>query len=110
GATLWLRQTMAIFRIELVKTLFSRRALFAYILALMPLLVFAGALYGSILRGDSVLGSLEHARQIFGLIFSSLILGAVLFLGSAAIFTGLFRGDILERSIHYYLLTPVRRE
>ena len=33
-----------------------------------------------------------------------------MFLGSAAIFTTLFRGEILDRSFHYYLLTPVRRE
>lgn len=110
GLSLWLRQALAIFRIEFGKCLFSRRALAGYILALIPILVFAGAVYGSTLEGDSVLGSIENARQLFGVIFSALILGAVIFLGSAAIFTTLFRGEILDRSIHYYLLTPVRRE
>ncbi len=110
GASLWLRQGFAIFRIEAGRILFSRRALPVCLLALLPILVFASAIYGSILNGDSVLGTIENSRQVFGLIFSSLILGAVIFLGSAGIFTRLFRGEILERSIHYYLLTPVRRE
>jgi ABC-type transport system involved in multi-copper enzyme maturation permease subunit len=110
GMSLWLRQVMAVIRIEFGMTLFSRRALAGYLLAMIPILVFAGAIYGSILKGDSVFGSIENSRQLFGLIFSSLILGTVIFLGSAAIFTALFRGEILDRSIHYYLLTPVRRE
>tara|TARA_R110002072_G_scaffold247353_2_gene406490 strand:- start:39131 stop:40006 length:876 start_codon:yes stop_codon:yes gene_type:complete len=110
GVSLWLRQGIAIFSIESARILFSRRALPACILALLPILVFASAVYGSILQGDSVFGTIENGRRAFGFIFSSLILGAVIFLGSAGIFTTLFRGEILERSIHYYLLTPVRRE
>lgn len=110
GASLWLRQFIAIFRIESGRILFSRRALPAIILALLPVLVLAGAIYGSVLQGESVFGSIENSRRAFGFIFSSLILGAVIFLGCAGIFTRLFRGEILERSIHYYLLTPVRRE
>ena len=90
--------------------MFSRRALSSYALALLPVLIFATAAFESIDQGESVFNSIENARQIFGYIFSTLILGAVVFLGSAAIFTTLFRGEILDRSFHYYLLTPVRRE
>lgn len=110
GFSLWLRQAMAIFRIEFGKTLFSRRAISVYLLATIPVLVYVGAAYASIQQGESVFGSVENARQAYGLFFSALILGAVIFLGSAAIFTSLFRGEMLDRSIHYYLLTPVRRE
>lgn len=110
GLSLWFRQFLAIFRIEFAKALFSRRALSCYALALLPILIFAMAAFESIDQGEPVFQTIERARQIFGYVFSTLILGAVIFLGSASIFTTLFRGEILDRSIHYYLLTPVRRE
>ncbi len=111
GLPLWFRQLSAIFRIEFGKALFSRRALACYALAGLPILIFAVAAFEEgDARGEPVFETIENARQIFGYIFSTLILGAVVFLGSAAIFTTLFRGEILDRSIHYYLLTPVRKE
>ena len=111
GLNLWCRQLLAIFRIEIGKALFSRRAIACYSLALLPVMIFAVAAFEEgDRRGEPVFETIENARQIFGYIFSVLILGAVVFLGSASIFTTLFRGEILDRSIHYYLLTPVRRE
>lgn len=110
GISLWCRQLLAIFRIEFGKSLFSRRAFTCAVLALMPILLLAAA--GLIVEedGDRMYDTIEDARQIFAIVYSSLILSAVIFLGSAAIFTTLFRGEILDRSIHYYLLSPVRRE
>jgi len=110
GLSLWLRQLLAIFRIEFGKALFSRRAIISYALVALPILIFAVAAMESNYEGEPVFETIENARQIYGYIFSALIIGAVVFLGSAAIFTTLFRGEILDRSIHYYLLTPVRRE
>jgi ABC-type transport system involved in multi-copper enzyme maturation permease subunit len=110
GLSLWLRQFLAIFRIEFGKALFSRRAIICYALAGLPVLIFAVAAFETNDYDEPVFETIENARQIYGYIFSALIVGAVVFLGSAAIFTTLFRGEILDRSIHYYLLTPVRRE
>ncbi|HAJ76022.1 MAG TPA: hypothetical protein DCM64_06160 [Gammaproteobacteria bacterium] len=111
GPSLWMRQLVAIFRIEFGKSFFSRRAFACYVLALLPILIFAVAAFEEgDARGGPVFESIENAREIFGYIYSALILGTVVFLGSASIFTTLFRGEILDRSIHYYLLTPVRRE
>ena len=33
-----------------------------------------------------------------------------MFFGCVGIFTNLFRGEMLDKSLHFYLLTPVRRE
>jgi ABC-type transport system involved in multi-copper enzyme maturation permease subunit len=110
GHTLWLRQLRAIFSIEFRKALFSRRVLTCLGLASLPVLLLAVAGWAGEIDGERVFQSIEQARQIYAYIYSALILGAVVFLGSAAIFTTLFRGEILDRSIHYYLLTPVRRE
>lgn len=110
GAALWFRQLSAITKIEFKKTLFSKRAFTGYALAFIPVLLMVIASFETNDQGLPSFESIERARQIFASIFSSLILGAVIFLGSALIFTSLFRGEILDRSIHYYLLTPVRRE
>jgi len=39
-----------------------------------------------------------------------LILRTVVFFGSAWIFMNLFRGELVDRSLHYYFLSAVRRE
>ena len=110
GINLWLKQLLAIFRIEFGKTLFSKRMFVCYVLAFMPVLLLGVAAFESNAQGEPVFDSIEVAREIFGQIFTAFILGGVVFLGSAAIFTTLFRGEILDRSMHYYVLTPVRRE
>lgn len=110
GISLWLRQVAAIFRIEFVKAIFSRRALSSYAIALLPVFIFATGAYVTDELGEPAFETIENARQLFSFVFATLIIGAVVFLGSAAIFTTLFRGEFLDRSIHYYLLTPVRRE
>src|SRR5436309_6915092 len=49
-------------------------------------------------------------QKIFALIYISLILRTVVFFGCAWIFMNLFRGEIVDRSLHYYFLSAVRRE
>lgn len=109
GISLWLRQISAIIRIEVKKSLFSKRALTAYGLTLIPIILLTILGFADE-DGEPLLLYIERARRIYGYIYSGFILGAVVFLGSAVIFTTLFRGEILDRSIHYYLLAPVRRE
>jgi ABC-type transport system involved in multi-copper enzyme maturation permease subunit len=47
---------------------------------------------------------------VLAFIYEGLVLRAVIFFGCAWIFMNLFRGEIVDRSLHYYLLSPVRRE
>ena len=37
-------------------------------------------------------------------------LRAGIFFGCMGIFSNLFRGEMLEKTLHYYFLTPMRRE
>jgi ABC-type transport system involved in multi-copper enzyme maturation permease subunit len=39
-----------------------------------------------------------------------MILRTVVFFGCAWIFMNLFRGEVVDRSLHYYFLSPVKRE
>ncbi len=47
---------------------------------------------------------------IYAVLYNGLILRTVVFFGSAWIFMNLFRGELVDRSLHYYFLSAVRRE
>ncbi len=42
--------------------------------------------------------------------FQFFYLRGAIFFGCVGIFSNLFRGEMLEKTLHYYYLTPVRRE
>jgi ABC-type transport system involved in multi-copper enzyme maturation permease subunit len=182
-------QVLAIIRLEIWKTFFSRRGLWIYLFALAPVLLFtANSVYApreqarlariaethqvaltnlvAITRGMSnsvVLEQLGEPYQrrnwnhpveggrvnergfyrytdgrsdftfhfnngrvreiersdpetvpqqllIFATIFRFYFLRLAVFFGCVGIFTNLFRGEMLDKSLHFYLLTPARRE
>jgi hypothetical protein len=49
-------------------------------------------------------------QSVFSIFYNSMILRTVVFFGCAWIFMNLFRGEIVDRSLHYYFLSAVRRE
>jgi ABC-type transport system involved in multi-copper enzyme maturation permease subunit len=110
GMTLWAAQVRAMVALELRKALFGRRSLLVYGLAGLPVLVMVVLMVAHRPGGDPVFENLGEARQVFSIIFQTFILRAVIFFGCVGIFTNLFRGEVLDRSLHYYLLSPVRRE
>src|SRR4030095_12273555 len=52
----------------------------------------------------------NNYKIIYSFIYNGLILRTVVFFGCAWIFMNLFRGEIVDRSLHYYFLSAVRRE
>jgi hypothetical protein len=54
--------------------------------------------------------SIAEDSMAFAGMFQFFYLKFAIFFGCVAVFTNLFRGEVLERSLHYYLLAPVRRE
>jgi hypothetical protein len=48
--------------------------------------------------------------QVYAAVYGGLILRTLVFFGCAWVFMNLFRGEVVDRSLHYYFLTPVRRE
>lgn len=107
--SLWSRQLVAILRLELRRTFFGRRSLPVYFLAGLPVLVLLIVALVPVreLHEGYTLG---QARQIYGGIYQGFILRAMIFFGCVAIFTNLFRGEVLDRSLHYYFLSALRRE
>lgn len=106
--TLWLTQIAAILRLEMRKTFFSRRGMWVYLLAAFPLIPFAGHSIEMISRGRPC--DFGQDTNIFASVFQLLSLRVVIFFGCLGIFMNLFRGEVLDRSLHYYFLAPVRRE
>jgi hypothetical protein len=103
---LWKRQILAIMRIELTKTFFAKRGLWIYLLALCPAVPMVGHWLFAHGRTDQ----LGDDVQIFAGIFQFFYLRIAIFFGCVGIFMNLFRGEMVDKSLHYYLLAPVRRE
>jgi ABC-type transport system involved in multi-copper enzyme maturation permease subunit len=103
---LWTAQVTAILGIELKRNLFRRRSLWLYLLAASPVLLLA-------LRAMSRHGAywtVEDDTRLFAYIFQVFYLSLGIFFGCMGLFTWLFRGEIVQKSLHYYFLVPVRRE
>ncbi|HEX6044397.1 MAG TPA: hypothetical protein VFZ22_07905 [Pyrinomonadaceae bacterium] len=105
---LWLRQIRAILSLELHKNFLSRRSLLIYLVAALPLLpLIALALFrppGNEFRDFSNYG------KVYAVLYHGFIMRTVVFFGCAWIFMNLFRGELVDRSLHYYFLSAVRRE
>jgi hypothetical protein len=54
--------------------------------------------------------NLGQDSVVFASIFQFFFLRLVVFFGCLGIFMNLFRGEILDRSLHFYFLAPIRRE
>src|SRR6266852_2783351 len=105
--SLWLRQIAAIMRLDVKRNFFGKRAVLIYLLALMPIGLLS---LMSILPPGFAWADFTQYPLRFSLIYNALILRTVVFFGCAWIFMNLFRGEIVDRSLHYYFLSAVRRE
>ena len=106
--SLWLRQIGAIFRMEIEKNFLGRRAILIYLLAFLPL--FPLMILALFTPPGNEWQDFNNYSLIYSGLYNALILRTVVFFGSAWIFMNLFRGDIVDRSLHYYFLSAVRRE
>jgi len=106
--SLWRAQVAAILRLEIKKNFLARRGLWIYLLAAAPaVLMWSHALLN--LRDHRVC-DLGHDNLIFATMFQFFYLRLAVFFGCVGVFLKLFRGEMLEKSLHYYLLAPVRRD
>lgn len=106
--SLWLRQIRAIFRLEIEKNFLGRRSILLYLLALIPVVPLA--LLAPFTPPGHEWQDFTQYNMIFAVYYGGLILRTIVFFGCAWIFMNLFRGDIVDRSLHFYFLSPVRRE
>jgi ABC-type transport system involved in multi-copper enzyme maturation permease subunit len=107
GWPLWRHQAAVLARQEIGRSLISRRSLAPYLLIAMPIGI---ALLRAIFMSESERADVGHTTTELAHIFHFFILRFVVFFSVAQVFVRLIRGEILERSLHYHLLVPVRRE
>ena len=103
--SLWLRQLRAIVAFDLKKNFFGKRSLLVYLLALMPI-----GLLALVALANPGVDAASRLPTIYSIFYNSVILRTIVFFGCAWIFMNLFRGEIVDRSLHYYFLASVRRE
>jgi hypothetical protein len=105
-----LRQIGGVFRLEWKKTFLSRRGWWIYLLAAAPVgLTLIHWLF--MLRLRARLGhSICDDSMAYAALFQFFYLRGAIFFGCVGIFCNLFRGEMLEKTLHYYYMTPVRRE
>lgn len=103
----WRRQLSAVIRADLRRNLFSRQAFLLYLLAFAP----AGIILLHAL--DSPHGrhcNIDLDTRILAGIVTLFYVRLGIFFGTLSLFTWLFRGEVVQRSLHYYFLVPMRRE
>ena len=61
-------------------------------------------------KTTSLLKDFEEDRRIFAGVFQFFYLRLAIFFGCLGIFMNLFRGEMLDRTLHYWFLSPARRE
>lgn len=103
---LWTRQITAILRMDLRRNFFSRRGIWIYLLAFAPVMIIT--LHAIIDRADP--NQIHNDTEVLAGIFEFFYLRFGIFFGCLGIFTWLFRGEVIEKSVHYYFLAPVKRE
>jgi ABC-type transport system involved in multi-copper enzyme maturation permease subunit len=104
---LWRRQIAAILRLELRKSFLGRGGLWLYLLAAAPVALFVLL---NVLPMDWVKREIGGASLVYAGVFQGFILRIVIYLAGVAVFGGLIRREILDRSLHFYFLAPMRRE
>jgi hypothetical protein len=111
GAVLALRQIASVVQLELKKTFFTRRGWWVYMLALAPVgltLVHTLTMLRFQVAGRS--HNMSGDIMAFAAMFQTYFLRLGIFFGCVGIFSNLFRGEMLEKTLHYYFLTPMRRD
>ncbi len=103
------RQILAVQALELRKRFLGKRSIPVYLLAMIPLFMFTARLVALKVFHITQVGSVAHDRVIYAGLYRTLILRFVVYFGCVAVFVPLFRGDILDRSLHYYFLVPLKR-
>ncbi|MGH9395648.1 MAG: hypothetical protein ACRD18_02185 [Terriglobia bacterium] len=104
----WRVQVLAVLRLELKRNFFVKRALWIYLLALAPVVIFGiGTLWRIKFHAYSELGFDVHS---FAVAFQLFFLRFAVFFGCAGVFLNLFHGEVLDKSLHFYFLAPIRRD
>ena len=101
-------QIFVLLRNELRRNLFTRRRIGMYLLALVPVLILlADNIFGRHSMGQA---QIEWDTQILAKTVQLYYFRLGIFFACMGVFTWLFRGEMVDRTLHYQFLAPIRRE
>jgi NADH:ubiquinone oxidoreductase subunit 3 (subunit A) len=103
---MWWLQVSRLTRIELRRNLFSWKASWIYFLAFIPTFV----IFIHLLVDRNRTFAQSDDTSVLAAIIQLYYIRLAIFFGCLGIFGRLIRGEMIERSLHFYLLSPVRRE
>ena len=103
--SLWARQALTVMKMELKRYVLGKRWVGVYLFAYAPVALLALAL---IRRGSGP--SVYDVTEIYAVFYQTFALRLAIFFSCAMVFSQLYRGEVLEKTLHFYLLAPVRRE
>ena len=106
---LWSRQVAAILRLEVRRNFLGARSILIYLFAFAPVLIMAAVAVGARIS-PKMQSDPGFVNIVFANVYEAMILRTVVFFGCAWLFMNLFRGEVVDKSLHYYFLCPVRRE
>jgi ABC-type transport system involved in multi-copper enzyme maturation permease subunit len=101
-------QVSVLVRNEVHRNLFTRRRIWIYLLALLPVLMILVHIVFD--RRNIDPAQIEVDTQVLAGIVQLYYFRLGIFFACMAVFTWLFRGEMVERTLHYQFLVPVRRE
>src|SRR5215470_16601048 len=101
----WAEQILVVAWFEIRKFRAGRKWFFPILLAAAPV-----TLVSLLLLFDPRPPNNVEITQIFAVMFQTFMLRLMVLFGCALVFANLYRGDMITRTIHFYMLTPVRRE
>jgi ABC-type transport system involved in multi-copper enzyme maturation permease subunit len=105
---LYASQISVLVRNEVRRNLFTRRRIWVYLLAAIPVLIL---LAHNIFDHSSTEATyIENDTQVLAGIIQLYYVRLGIFFACMGIFTWLFRGEMVERTLHYQFLVPVRKE
>ncbi|HEY2861643.1 MAG TPA: hypothetical protein VGJ21_24805, partial [Terracidiphilus sp.] len=104
--SLWWMQARRIARIEVRRNLLTWKAAWIYFLAFAPTAII---LIHFLFERHPQFALADDTNILAGIVQFYYIRLAIFF-GCLGIFARLIRGEMIERSLHFYLLAPVRRE
>lgn len=97
-------QLATVMALEARRSFGGRQALAMYVLAAMPVVT---SVFWLRLDPDATAAGIP---SIHAMLYEGTFLTFMVYFSCASIFSDLFRRDIAEKSLHYWLLAPVRRE
>lgn len=105
---LYASQISVLVRNEVRRNLFTRRRIWVYLLAVLPVLMLLS--HNMFDQSNIDPSQIEDESLVLAGIVQVYYFRLGIFFACMGIFTWLFRGEIVERTLHYQFLVPVRKE